>query len=153
MYYVVYDDGCAMPSKVAFDTEEPFLGRIRADSVAPPHSATTFKLCISRAEGNPAIAQAADLFVDTSCETPLKEGHISLCTDGPDRNPDEPMAIVLKSIPGDGSYIIKNRAVDIYWGADGGNSVYFCLTTMENARRTNYYQVNDYSPIIQMFRG
>jgi hypothetical protein len=33
-----------MPSKVAFDPEEPSLGcSIRADSVAPPHSPVTIK--------------------------------------------------------------------------------------------------------------
>ena len=155
VYYVVYDNGYAMPSKVAFDPEEPFLGRIRADSVAPPHSPTTIKQCISRAESNPAIAYRANLFVDTSCETPLKEGHISLCTDGPDRNPDEPMAIVLKSIPGpDGRYYIKNRAADIYWNASYNpiKTIFFNVITTGDASLYNIYQVNEH-PIIRLFRG
>ena len=94
VYYLLYDDDGGMPSKVAIDPEEPFIGRIRADSVAPPHSPTSMKRCISRVERTPALARA-DLFADILCDTPLKEGHISILhTDGPGLSPNEPMAIV-----------------------------------------------------------
>ena len=93
MYYLLYADEYEMPSKVAIDPEEPSLGRIRADSVAPPHSPASIKRCISRVEKTPALA-LADLFADISCNTPLKEGHISfLLTDYPGVSPNEPMAI------------------------------------------------------------
>ena len=156
-----------MPSKVAFDPEEPSLGRIRADSIAPPHSAASIKRCISRVERKPVLAWPghADLFADTSCDTPFKEGHISILpTDGPGLSPDEPMAIVLvknPSIP-NGKYVIKNRAKnDVRWcagvAAVGNNAiraVYFLPnTTMEYCRRGNYMQVNNHSPIIQIFKS
>ena len=145
VYYLLYADDYEIPSKVANDPEEPSIGRIRADSVAPPHSPISIKRCISRVERKPSFAYA-DLFTDTSCDTPLKEGHISiLFTDGPGLSPDDPMAIVqveralespsisdglnepmaiaqaervLESltIP-DGRYVIKNRAGNIYWDA------------------------------------
>ena len=38
VYYLLYADGYEIPSKVANDPEEPSIGRIRADSVAPPHN-------------------------------------------------------------------------------------------------------------------
>ena len=63
MYYLLYADDCEVPSKVAFDPEEPSLGRIRADFVSPPHSPTSIKQCISRVEKTPAFAHA-DLFTD-----------------------------------------------------------------------------------------
>ena len=86
-----------MPSKVAVDPEEQSLGRIRADLVAPPYTPTSIKQCISRVEGNPELAWHADLFADTSSDSPLQEGHISILpTDGPGLSPDEPMAIVLR---------------------------------------------------------
>ena len=95
MYYQLYADDYEIPSKVAIDPEEPSIGRIRADSVAPPHSPISIKRCISRVERNPALAWHADLFADTSCDTPLKEGHISILrTDGPGLSPNDPMAIV-----------------------------------------------------------
>ena len=60
-----------MPSKVANDPAEPSVGRIRADSVASPHSPTSIILCISRAERNPALFHA-DLFADSTCDALLK---------------------------------------------------------------------------------
>ena len=159
VYYLLYADKHEMPSKVAIDPEEPSLGRIRADSVAPPHSAATIKRCISRVEKTPALVRA-DLFADITCDTPMKEGHISILgTDGPGLSPNEPMAIVQvqvesPSIP-DGTYLIKNRAADFFWNA-GRNpieTVYFWPTTMATAKAQSYAQVNKHSPIIQVFKG
>ena len=162
MYYLLYADGYEIPSKVAFDPEEPSLGRISADSVAPPHTPISIKLCISRVEGNPTLFYA-DLFADTSCDSPLKEDdHISfLRTDGPGLSPNEPMAIVQLKTPSipDGKYFIKNGAEDngakdIYWGA-GYNPlrrVLFYRFTKEIAKVRNDTQVNEHSSIILVFR-
>ena len=157
VYYLLYADGYEMPSKVANDPEEPSLGRIRADSIAPPHSSISVKLCISRVEGNPTLFYA-DLFADTSCDSPLKEDdHISfLRTDGPGLSPNEPMAIVQLKTPSipDGKYFIKNGAEDIYWGA-GYNPlrrVYFYRFTKEIAKVQCDTQVNEHSSIILVFR-
>jgi hypothetical protein len=156
VYYLLYANDYEMPSKVVIDLDEPSLGRIQADSVAPPHSPASIKRCISRVEKNPALAHA-DLFADISCDTPLKEGPISiLSTDGPGLSPDDPMAIVLVKSPSipDGRYIIKNRAVNIYWSAEYDlepiTKVHFWTTTKEVAKNsTNHWiQVNELSPII-----
>ena len=151
---MLYADDYEIPSKVAINPEEPSLGRVQADSVAPPHSPTSIKRCISRVEGNPALAWHADLFANTSCDTPLKEGHISnLRTDGPGLSPNEPMALVQVTSPliPDGKYAIKNRAADLFWNAAGFNplqTVYFFLTTMEFVKSSTFMQVNKLSPII-----
>jgi hypothetical protein len=132
VYYLLYATDYEMPSKAAFDQEDPSLGRIRADSVAPPHSPASIKRCISRVERTPALAHA-NIFADISCHTPLKEGHMPiLCTDGPGLNPNEPMAIVQTPIVQppiiqipivqvesplilDAKYIIENRAAVNFW--------------------------------------
>ena len=87
-----------------------------------------------------------------------------LRTDGPGLSPDEPMAIVQRGPIQNGRYAIKNRAVDIYWNA-GHNpitTVYFYpipeprpffATVIFLLRRHNFLQVNNHSPIIQIFRG
>ena len=160
MYYRLYADDYEMSSKVALDPEEPSLGRIRADSVTPPHTPASIKRCISRVEKTPALAHA-HLFADVLCDTPLKEGHISILhTDGPGRSPNEPMAIVQMpiiiespSIP-DGKYFIKNRAADIYWHTRNPPyaTVYFYTTTMQQAKSNNWMQVNKHSKIIQVFK-
>jgi hypothetical protein len=159
VYYMLYADGYEKPSRVAIYPEEPSLGRISADSVAPPHSPTSITRCISRVEKNPALIYA-DLFPDSSCDTPLKEGYISIHhTDGPGLSPNDPMAIVQVETPSipDGKYVIKNRAADIYW-ATGSNpiqSVHFYSTTMEKvlSKDWSYTKVIEQSPIIQVFRG
>jgi hypothetical protein len=158
VYYLLYVDGDETPSKVAFDPEDPSLGRIRVGSIAPPHTLTSIKRCISRMEKNPTLSYwHTNLFADTSCETPLKDGHISLRTDGPGLRPNEAMAIVSSPpIPGpDGRYVVKNRAADIYWyaGSNSMKTVYFYFATKEGAKQSNYFHVNEYSPIIQVFRG
>ena len=156
MYYQLFADDYEIQSKVAFDHEEPSIGRICADSIAPPHSPTSIKRCISRVEGRPTLLHA-DLFADTSCDTPLTEGHISILrTDGPGLSPEEPMAIVqaevqaeVTSIP-NGRYIIKNRASDFYWIAHSINGkVYFCKVTLEYAKQHKYLQVefSNYSSV------
>ena len=167
VYYQLYSDSYEMPSKVVIDPEEPSLGRIQADSVAPPHSPASIKRCISRVEGTPELAHA-DLFADISCKTPIKEGHIStLHTDGPGLSLNEPMAIVLTpiaqaftqlqspSIP-DGKYAIINRlgAASIYWSA--GNSlrtVCFWPSTIPMDLGQDFLHVKMHSPIIQVFKG
>jgi hypothetical protein len=148
VYYLLYADDSATPSKVATDPEEPFLGRIRADSVAPPHTPDSIKRCISRVEC--ILLIHADLFAGISCDTPLKKGLIPILrTNGPGLSPDEPMAIVIQveSLILDGKYVIKNRAEDICWALVGGQSrkVYSWTTTLAQARAQDDEQVNELS--------
>ena len=143
-----------MPSKVAIDPDKPSLGRIRADYIAPPLSLNSIKRCISRVEGNPAFSYV-DLFADTTYDTPLKDGRISILrTDGPvlPVNPNGRMAIVQvrNSLLPDGQYFIKNRASGTYWSA--GNkpikTVYFWPPTIvheADLKKQSFFQVNELS--------
>ena len=168
VYYLLYADDYEIPSKVAFDPEEPSLGRIRSDSIAPPHALTSIKRCISRVERNPSLASHADLFAG---DTPLKEGHISILhANGPGLShnetiavvlshppiPNEPIAVVLSPPIPDGKYVIKNRGADLFWNAVRNpiTTVHFSSTTMEYAKESNstFLQVDEHSPIIQLFR-
>ena len=163
VYYLLYADEYEMPSKAAFDPEEPSLGRIRADYIAPPHSLASIKRLISRVERTPALAHA-NLFADISCDAPLKEGYVSIlrANNSPGLSPNIPMAIVQKpivqaknpSIP-DGRYIIKNRAGDIYWNVWGRTitTVYFSVVRAAMVdTKLPFLQVNEHSPIIQVFK-
>ena len=168
-----------MASKVVIDPKTPSLGRIRADSVAPPHSPASIKRCISRVERTPELAHA-DLFADLSSDTPLKEDYISILTDGPGVSPNEPMAIVqtpivqmpinqmpilqmpivqVESPPfPDGKYFIKGGAGNFYWIAGDSNgplkTVNFWMTDMKYAKNYNYSKVNEHSPTsIRVLKG
>jgi hypothetical protein len=153
VYYRLYADDDEMPSKVAIDPEEPSLGRIRADSITPPHSPLTIKRCISRVEKTLALIHA-ELFANIFCNIPLTGGHISvLRTDCPGLSPKNPMVIVqipLEPIR-DGRYVIKNRAVNMCWSAPTGRSteIYFGSASIQVYLNM---QVNEQSPIIQVFR-
>ncbi|KAJ7260512.1 hypothetical protein B0H12DRAFT_1231784 [Mycena haematopus] len=50
VYYRVYIPDGAIPAKTAYDPRNPFLGRIAATSVPPPHNAKTLKRCFVNAE-------------------------------------------------------------------------------------------------------
>ena len=147
-----------MRSKVAFDEELQSLGRIRGDSIAPPHTPSSIKRRISRAEETPELVDA-NLLETISSDSPLKEAHISILgTDG--QGLSEPMAIVQTPIVQvsitDGRYAIKNRATDIIWGALGfSNSLdgfIFCTSS------TTYLPIHIRRPdfqvrsILQLFK-
>ncbi|KAJ6457921.1 hypothetical protein C8R45DRAFT_1183988 [Mycena sanguinolenta] len=50
VYYRVYCPDGAIPSKTAFNPRDPYVGRILARSVPPPHNAATLKRCFVNAE-------------------------------------------------------------------------------------------------------
>jgi hypothetical protein len=94
VYYLLYDKDGESPSKVSFDPEQPSLGRIRADSVAPCHTPASLKRRISRVEKNPALA-VADLLADVSCDSPMKEVYMQILNgDVPGLSQYEPMVLV-----------------------------------------------------------
>jgi hypothetical protein len=84
-----------MASKAAISHDEPSLGRIRADSVTPPHTPLSIRRRISRVEGKPEIAYAK-LFADRLHKTPMKETHISVISGRcPGLTLKQPMALVV----------------------------------------------------------
>ena len=170
MYYRLYVDDSVIPSKVVIDPEDPSLGRLRADFITPPHNPATIKRFISTVEGNSSLLYAK-LFADISCNTPLKENHISIFhTDCPGLSPKNPMAIVQYPVDvvqppliPDGRYLIKNRESKDYWiavdkpSSPHYNSVRFCPISYFGVFNVHYiaHQVSKHLPIIQvyMFRG
>ncbi|KAJ7120206.1 hypothetical protein C8R44DRAFT_787778 [Mycena epipterygia] len=50
IYYRVYAPDGAIPSKSAFDSNDPFLGRIAARSVPPPRNVTSLRKCFVKME-------------------------------------------------------------------------------------------------------
>ena len=151
MYYQIFAQYSVIPSKVP--AGEPSIGRIRGDSVAPPHNLASLKRRISRVEETPALANA-DFFAGDDL---LNEGYISILgTDGPGLSEDEPMSILQRPIVQvespiqDGRYIIKNRAADIFWNPAGYfRTVYYLTTTVVQAKNVNYFWVRS---ILQLFK-
>jgi hypothetical protein len=100
VYYLVYTENGARPSKQSVKFHDPHLGRVWAKQVTPPHTVASLKRCICEVE---EISQSAcirgKLFDTTSSESPLSDGPISILTgDGPGSTPEEPIALFLTAL-------------------------------------------------------
>ncbi|KAJ7635452.1 hypothetical protein DFH06DRAFT_1003427, partial [Mycena polygramma] len=69
VYYRVYTGDGAIPSKSAFDPTNPFIGRITARSVPPPHIVGSLKRCVA---GTEQISEdSTRLYLNQSARSPL----------------------------------------------------------------------------------
>jgi hypothetical protein len=97
VYYRVYAEDGAIPSRNSATADDPFLGRIKANSIAPPHTVTSLKRCLAKFE---AINDDAiiGLFLTPSSQSPMNSaGKVSLSSGtGPGSIPQEPLALVAK---------------------------------------------------------
>lgn len=94
MYYRLYNNNGAMPSKHPAQSNDLSVGRIKVISVPPPHTAASIMKCISNTERFKNTMQR-QLFVNIYSEFPIGEGHVSiLAGDRPGSTPANPMAIV-----------------------------------------------------------
>jgi hypothetical protein len=147
VYYLLYANHCEMPSKVAIDPEEPWLGRIRVDSIAPPHTPSSITRHISRVERTLTL-MSSHLFADISCDTPLTEGYISILRrNGPGWSPKKPMAVVqvnIRTLVPEGTYVIKHREGNCFWNAGSNPMQKVCFYWMmeQEAKTAAYTTVN-----------
>ena len=94
MYYRVYNKHGALLSKHPADSNNPSVGRINVNSVAPPHTAMSIMHCISKTEGLWKFNEQ-QLFVSISSESPIGEEYVSLLTsDYPGSTPEDPIVFV-----------------------------------------------------------
>jgi hypothetical protein len=94
VYYRVYTENGEMPSKYPINKKDPSLTRIRALSVAPPHTVASIKRCLCSIE-KIGDYNGSKIFSDLSSEDPLEEGHIPLMAyEGPGATPEWPMVLV-----------------------------------------------------------
>ena len=101
VYYRIFAEDGAIPSKTPAAPSDPFLGRIKARSVLPPHrdrnTAKAIKLSIAKAE-NINDHTNTSLFL-----TPYSQSSMGDCdmvnriASGPGSTPQEPLAFVAKT--------------------------------------------------------
>jgi hypothetical protein len=96
VYYQVYSDGEAIPSKNSFQEGDLYIGRIIATRIAPPHTASAVKRYLSKHE-NIADPSCTQLFPTLSSRTPMEDGgHVPIqFTEGPGSSPEQPLALVV----------------------------------------------------------
>ena len=97
VYYRIYAEDGAIPSKAPVAPSNPFLGRIKAKSVAPPHTAETVKLSIAKVENIKARTNIS-LFLTPYSQSPMGDADkvAILNRTGPGSTPQEPLALVAK---------------------------------------------------------
>ena len=97
VYYRIYAEDGAIPSKVPVTLDNPFLGRIKARSVAPPHTAETVKRSIAKMEDIKDRTNAS-LFLTPYSQSPMGDADkvTILNSTGPGSTPQEPLALVAK---------------------------------------------------------
>ncbi|KAJ7762866.1 hypothetical protein B0H14DRAFT_2403597, partial [Mycena olivaceomarginata] len=73
VYYRIYAPDGAIPSKSAFDSSNPFVGRITARSVPPPHNVTLLKRCFVKTENfsDPAGLRTV-LYLNPAAQAPMQ---------------------------------------------------------------------------------
>ena len=72
VYYHVFTESGSLPSHVAYDEEDVYLGRIVSKDVAPPHNISSLKRCIAKLENIQDWRHTA-LFQKTSSEVPMED--------------------------------------------------------------------------------
>ncbi|KIJ89835.1 hypothetical protein K443DRAFT_687108 [Laccaria amethystina LaAM-08-1] len=95
LYYQIYDKGGVIATKMSFDTEEEFLGRVDTLSVTPPHTVASLRSRIASAEG--VVKSKIQMFKDTDGDALMNDDDkLSLlaqtytgCAE------DEPIAVVV----------------------------------------------------------
>lgn len=97
VYYRIYSEDVGIPSQKPLNLEDPYIGRIHAKSIAPPHTILSLKRCICKAEGITDHSRTT-LFVANSSNSAMDDkGRISVSDQtGPGRDPAEPMALVVR---------------------------------------------------------
>ena len=98
VYYRIYAENGAIPSKTPAASGDPFLGRIKARSVPPSHTARAVRYCIAKMENIKDITNTS-LFLTPNNQFPMgdddKKVYI-LNRIGPGSTPQEPLALVAK---------------------------------------------------------
>ncbi|KIM81236.1 hypothetical protein PILCRDRAFT_821690 [Piloderma croceum F 1598] len=99
VYYLVYTENGARRSKQPVDSDNPYLARIWAKQVTPPHTVTSLKHCICDIERIPQAFIRGQLFSNILSESPMNEGRISILTsNGLGFKPEQPMAFIVPAI-------------------------------------------------------
>ena len=100
VYYQVYSEGEAIHAKTSFTEEDPFIGRIVSQRVAPPHTAASIKRFLSKQE-NISDHNCTNLYATIFSHSALEDGcYASVETgDGPGSSPQQPMALVISDPP------------------------------------------------------
>ena len=112
VYYRIYTEDGAIPSKIPATSGDPFIGRFKARSVPPPHNVKAMKLRIAKAEDiNLNDPTSISLFLTPYSQSPMGDADkfTILNRTGPGSTPQEPLALVAKMSDSERSVLESGR--------------------------------------------
>lgn len=115
VYYRIYAEDGAIPSNQSFDNTDPYLGRIKATRVAPPHTVLSVKRRLSKIDGIPDH-QLTDLFLTISSQAAMDSSEkVTLLKEpGFGWSRSEPVALVAKLSNEERDTLLSSREVAQY---------------------------------------
>ena len=123
VYYRIYAEDGAIPSKTPVVPGDPFLGRIKAISVPPPHTIKAVKRSIAKTE-NIEDRTNTSLFLSSYSESPMRDTdkfRIRNCI-GLGSTPQQPLALVAKMSDFERSVLESGRRGGLTGAAEPGTS-------------------------------
>ena len=95
VYYRIYAEDGAHPSRTPFSPGDPFLGRIKFGSVPPPRTAKTVKRSIAKVE-NLKDRESTSVFLTPYSQAPMDDAEKITIVNGigPGSTAQEPLALV-----------------------------------------------------------
>ena len=111
VYYRIYAEDGAIPSKTPVAPSDPFLGRIKVKSVPPPRTVRAVKYSIGNVE-NIQDRENASLFLTPYSQSPMGDAEKVVIPNhtqaGPGSTPQEPVALVAKMSDSERSALVSD---------------------------------------------
>jgi hypothetical protein len=99
VYYKVFKADGVIACKEPVDSQDPYLARIEADHITPPHTVASIRKCICKAEGIESArwVTTCKLFESAFSESAMDDKkHIAVLDEsGPGSDPQKPLALVV----------------------------------------------------------
>ncbi|KIM73953.1 hypothetical protein PILCRDRAFT_828691 [Piloderma croceum F 1598] len=97
LFFRVFDEDGAIPTKNPPYSGDPYLGRIEAKSVCPPHTVASVRFRLAKAEGFDNRKTRSTLFLTISSPSPMNDdGRVDIFSgNGPGAVPHEPLALCI----------------------------------------------------------
>ena len=121
VFYRIYAEDGAIPSKTPIIPGDPFVGRIKVRSVPPPRTAKTVKYSIAAVE-NINDSESISLFLTPCSQSPVDDTNNDIILNrtgtGPGSTAQEPLALVAKMSDSKRSALESEERVELEIAAE-----------------------------------
>ena len=126
VYYRIYAEDGAIPSKTPIAPGDPSVGRIKVISVPPPRTAKTVKHSIAKVE-NIIDRKSTTLFLTPYSQSPMDDAE-KVDGTGPGSTPQEPLALVAKMSDSERSALESDGRGGLVSSAEAAPEIQYCTS-------------------------